>query len=482
MLLLVCFLTITSNNLVCFLTIATLKNVWFSTMKRLVDYHLLAWKADKFRQPLLLRGARQVGKTYAVRELGKTYSSFVEINFEQTPDLRKKFEQDFDVHRIIRDLAITLNVPIIPGKTLLFFDEIQRVPNVIMALRYFYENMPDLHVIAAGSLLDFTMQKLVSFPVGRVEFLQMYPLSFMEFLSAIGCNQSITYLLTPDQVPTMQEHMHNLFLRRLGMYLAIGGMPALVEAWRQTETFPASARAANRLLQTYRQDFDTYATKYQLKYLEALFESIPQQLGEKFKYSKIAGDFRKRELAPCLDMLQHAGVAHRVQQTSAQGIPLGAGASYDDFKVIFIDVALTQYMLGLDVGDWLVNPLETFGNKGALLEAFVGQEMLAYADPRRMEKKLYYWQRNARNSEAEIDYVIQRQQSIIPIEVKSGLGKHLKSMHAFLDSHPASPYGIRFSTHPYSLHEKIHSYPLYAIAKMCTEDDPELRTALLSLL
>lgn len=449
-------------------------------MKRLIDYYLLKWKTSPLRQPLLLRGARQVGKTYAVRELGKTFDSFVELNFELQPTLQEIFQDNLNPETILNKLFVITHQKIVPGKTLLFFDEIQSTPNAIISLRYFYEMMPELHVIAAGSLLDFAIQS-VGMPVGRVTSYTMYPVSFMEFLSAMNAHGVIDEILSHDIKRAIKDVFHDTFFSLLAQYLTIGGMPQTVAFWQTTQDLSLVSEIPQRIIRSYKQDFEKYAATHQIKYLNVLLNHIPQQLGGKFKYSDVEGDYRKRELAPCLDLLVTANVVHKVIRTGAQGIPLGAQADLHAYKIIFIDVALTQFMLGLKVGNWIINPLEEFVNKGELVEAFVGQELVAYNHPLH-DTQLYYWQRETRGGEAEIDYVIQQEANIIPIEVKSGKGTAMKSMKSFLESHPASPYGIRFSTHNYSIHENIYSYPLYAVAKIFADADSDIKAAIRALL
>ncbi|CAN5425958.1 ATP-binding protein [soil metagenome] len=447
-------------------------------MKRLIDYYLCKWKVNPLRQPLLLRGARQVGKTYAVRELGKTFSSFVEINFESNKRLKTIFDQDLDPHRILRDISVITDMPIVPGQTLLFFDEIQTAPEGILALRYFYEIMPQLHIIAAGSLLDFAIEK-VGVPVGRVQFLYMYPMSFIEFLSAVEHPMIIKEILSHSIENKISEIVHDKIFSLLSQYLAVGGMPQAVSCWKNMLNLHACSQIPQSLVAAYQYDFVKYGKSHQIKYLDLLFSHIPQQLGKKFKYSQV-GDFRKRELEPCVDLLVTAGVVHRVTHSDAHGIPLGAQADTRSFKLLFLDVGLSQFILDLKTGNWLLNPLQEFVNKGLLVEAFVGQELIVYEHPMK-KAHLYYWKRDARGSEAEVDYVLQHERQIIPIEVKSGKGNTLRSMQLFLENHPNSLYGIRFSTNNYSTYEKIHSYPLYAIAKVLAAGDSEVNDALLSL-
>lgn len=428
-------------------------------MKRLIDKYLAEWKEDKHRKPLLLRGARQVGKTYAVRQLGNSFESFVEINFELEPEIKIIFEKNLNPDRIIKEISLLKNQEIIPKKTLLFFDEIQIAPAAVTSLRYFYEMMPDLHVISAGSLLDFTLQQ-VGIPVGRVSSLYMYPMSFIEFLMATG-HELLSEVLTNEKAE-FTEVIHNRLLDLIGEYLAIGGMPEAVKCWRDTHDALLCFKVHHSLLDTYRADFDKYAGKLQIKYLSILFDNIPRQLANKFVYSNITENYRSRELAPALDLLVTAGVIHKVHKSSGNGVPLGAEMNPKDFKILFMDVALAQAVMGLDLGSWIINPKQEFINKGPIVEAFVGQELLAYMYPVR-KQQLFYWRREERSSIAEIDYLIQKDDKIIPIEVKGGAGTTLKSMHAFLESHLQSPYGIRFSTQSYSVFQKIHSFPLYDV-------------------
>ncbi len=432
-------------------------------MKRLVDEFLINWKNSESRKPLLLRGARQVGKTHAARTLGTLFDDFIEINFELNTEAALIFAKDLQPERIVRELSLLMGRHIVPGKTLIFFDEIQAVPRVFSSLRYFYEIMPQLHVIAAGSLLDFVTSEL-GIPVGRVTSLYMYPMSFIEFLSAMEQDLLAEEILQHVPEAPLAESLHRRLLNLLGEYLAVGGMPEVVKCWREKKDSFACFALQQGLIDTYKQDFNKYAKKFQIKYLNVLFEHVPLRLGKKFKYSALGDHYRKRELAPCLDLLATAGVINKVLRSHGNGIPLGAEAEPQDFKVIFLDVALSQAVLGLDLSAWIINPLEELINKGAIVEAFVGQELLAYANPLK-KASLYYWHREERSSQAEVDYLIQKDHHVIPLEVKSGKSTTLKSMQLFLESHVQSPYGVRFSVLNYGVKPNIHSYPLYAVAK-----------------
>lgn len=448
-------------------------------MKRIVDFFLLEWKNEQYnRKPLLLRGARQVGKTHAARNLGKSFQQFVEVNLEADENARKIIAQDLDPKRIVFQLSQYLKKDIIPGTTLLFIDEIQTVPTAITALRYFYEIIPELHVIAAGSLLDFTIEQ-IGMPVGRISSLYMYPLSFLEFLVALG-NEKWAQEILNHQIDTpLLEPVHNKLLHLVGTYLAIGGMPAAVNAWVQTQTPRNVKKIHSDLLDSYQQDFNKYAASRQIKYLDALFHNALSQLSNKFMYSRV-GEYRKRELEPALELLQKAGLICPVFRSAGQGIPLGAQAQLNDFKIIFLDVGLSQASLNLDITPWFLDPLDAFINKGEIVEAFVGQEMLAYADPI-VKSHLFYWRREVRNSHAEVDYLVQIKDKVAPVEVKAGTSLRIKSMHLFLDSHPNSLYGIRFSAHNYAVDKRVHTYPLYAVSKVFFDANDSMRNALKSL-
>jgi predicted AAA+ superfamily ATPase len=287
-------------------------------------------------------------------------------------------------------------------------------------------------------------------------------MSFIEFLAATGEKLLIREILNQDPQKEISTVIHKKALSVLGEYLALGGMPEVVKCWQEWKDGLQCSKIHHGLLTTYRQDFGKYATKFQIKYIELLFNNTPLQLGKKFKYSIIEGEFRKRELAPALQLLSTAGITTHIFYSRGQGVPLGAFMDPQDYKIIFLDVGLSQAILGLDLAGWFIGPLNEFGNKGQLVEAFVGQEFLVYQDPTH-HKDLYYWYNKESSNPAEIDYLIQTNNQIIPVEVKSGDGRTLKSIRMFIAKH-TSPYGIRFSTNNYSIYDGIHSYPLYAIA------------------
>jgi predicted AAA+ superfamily ATPase len=431
-------------------------------MKRRIEEKLDKWKRDKRRKPLLIRGARQVGKTYIVRKFGKKFKRYVEINFEFQNDAREIFKTDLKPGRIIRDLSLLIQTRIIPGETLLFLDEIQEAPEAITALRYFFELMPKLHVIAAGSLLEFQIEK-IGLPVGRVSIMYMQPLSFREFLTADRNDDYLPVIDATFENATINRAIHNRLLKILGEYIAIGGMPEAVNCWIETGEFQECRQIHQSLIETYRQDFHKYSKRHQIKYLDRLFNEVPNMLGRKFKFSSISGECRKRELDPALDLLQQAGIVHKIWHSPGHGLPLGAGMNYNRFKVLFLDIALSQTVLHMDMVRWILNPREQIINKGAIAESFAGLELIAGADVS-IKPQLFYWHREARSSNAEIDYLTVINSMVIPVEIKSGKEGTLKSMRMFLDTHPDSPYGIRFYGGMPHSSNNIRSLPLYCVA------------------
>lgn len=443
-------------------------------MKRIVDYHLRSWQQRSSRKPLILRGARQVGKTHAVNTLGAQFDNFVEINFELDTAAKALFDVDLSPTRIIRDLSLLTNKAIVPGKTLLFLDEAQEQPQALLALRYFYEKMPELHVIAAGSLLDFAIEK-VGVPVGRTEFLYMYPMSFMEFLGATDNKMIAQAILKQPVTDPLTETIHDQIMRLLGVYFATGGMPEVVQTWCNTEDLNAVLMVQQNLVNGYIQDIPKYARKSQTEHVDVLFKHIPYLLGQRFKTTRIVGEYRKRELSPALDLLEKAMIARKIYHTSAQGLPLAAQTDLGKYKLILLDIGITQRLLNNDPRDWILNLKSACINKGPLIEAFIGQEIVAYQD-QTSPSELFYWHREERSSSAEVDYIITHNQDIVPVEVKSDRGSNLRSMRTFLEGHPKSKYGIRFSTHNYSVIDSLHSYPLYAVSALFPQNHEALYT------
>jgi predicted AAA+ superfamily ATPase len=429
------------------------------------------WKRKQDRKALLLRGARQVGKTYSVRALGESYDEMVEINLEMNPEYAEIFRPNLDPNRILRELRLMTGKRLAPGKSLLFIDEIQQEPLAVTALRYFYEKTPDMHVIAAGSLLEFALED-VGLPVGRVASLHMYPMSFLEYLVASD-NVPVVERLLDSRTPfRVSNPVHERLLRLAGEYIVLGGLPEVVATWIDHQDPARCGEILDMLVTAYRQDFAKYAKRHQVKYVDLVFSEVPALAGKKFKYDALPGAWKARELAPALDLLCKASVVHKVTHSSGNGIPLKAESNPRRFKALFLDVGLAQRIMGSDARPWLLDPAAAIRNASAVAEAFVGQEMLAYS--RAWSKQdLYYWHREARSSNAEVDYLLPLNNTVLPVEVKSGAAGRLRSLRLFLDEKRSrSPYGIRFCGQPPSVHENLHSYPIYAIPYVLSKQIP----------
>jgi predicted AAA+ superfamily ATPase len=382
------------------------------------------------------------------------------INFEAEPEAIACFES-LDPLEIVQKLELLCKRPIRPGKTLLFLDEIQACPEAIVALRYFKEKMPELHVIGAGSLLEFALiQGKFSFPVGRVQFIYLRPLSFLEFANALKLEPLLEKLKTASSQTGIEDSIHNELMQAVKQYFLIGGMPAVVNNFITSQSFLDSSRIQDLLLATYRADFNKYATEAELKYLRILLEGISYQIGQQFKYAKIDPHIKSRELKTALNQLEWAGLIHPIFATSASGIPLAAQIKQNKFKPLLLDIGLAQRALQVDPEIiWQQDLIQI--HAGALAEQFVGQELMAYADFFR-EERLFFWEREKASSVAEVDYVITVGQSIVPIEVKAGAAGHLKSLRQFMEE-KKSPLGIRVSQHPLSYEAQVLSVPFYMI-------------------
>lgn len=425
----------------------------------------MAWRDHENRKPLLLRGARQVGKTWVVSDFGKNYfpGKFHLIDLEKNAAWHQVFQGDLDAKRIVAELELLVNAPIRPGEDLLFFDEIQSCPRALMALRYFYEEIPQLHVIAAGSLLEFAL-KDISFPVGRVQNLTMHPLCFAEYLQATGKDMAAQIILQPAR--KLPESIHRMLLDELRRYMFIGGMPECVKlALAQNKIRDAFAIQAD-LLHTFRQDFGKYATFSNRQCLEAVLTSAAQFVGKQIKYARLAEGFTNPTIKKAFDLLTLARLIIKIPAASPAGLPLGASASAKKFKALLLDIGLMQSLCNLPVErEFLQSDLLKI-YQGALAEQFVGQEILAAGN------NLFYWSREAKSSSAEVDFLIVRQGKIMPVEVKSGPAGRLRSLHLILQQFPGCPQGLVFSTAPFAQlpEQKLTFVPLYYAYQMAASE------------
>jgi len=344
---------------------------------------------------------------------------------------------------------------IIPGKTLLFIDEIQTCPRAIMSLRYFYEDLSELHVVAAGSMLDFAMKDF-SFPVGRIQFLHLSPITFAEYLLAIGHEEAAWKIL--ELPSSLSETTHKFLCQELKHYFFIGGFPECVTAYVESGSMQESFEVQAEIAETYRMDFSKYAPRADRRCLNAVLNATAQIGGRQIKYSRLSPDFSHPTIKKAFDLLCLAGLIKRIPSTDPSGLPLGASASNKKFKAIIVDIGLIRYLSGLpvDIEYKKSNLLDIY--RGALAEQFVGQEMALS-----QKGNLYYWSRQAKSSTAEIDYLAIVNERIHPVEVKSGTSGRLKSLHLFLSKYPNTAKGLVFSMRPYAElpEQKLVFIPLY---------------------
>jgi len=434
-----------------------------SYIKRNVDNVLLEWKTDPERKPLLIRGARQVGKSSTIEQFGNHFEYFVTVNFERNKKLKTLFDGDLDVREICLKLSVQFKTPIVPEKTLLFFDEIQSCANAIMSLRYFYEDYPELHVIAAGSLLEFALEELPSFGVGRIDSLFMYPFSFQEFVLACGEELLWNEVCKSSPEKPLFPVFHNKCLDLLKKYLIIGGMPTTVSDFIRNNDILKVQKSLDRLILSFQHDFTKYKKKLPALLLREVLTSIVKQSGGKFIYSK-AAETTQHNIKQAVDLLIMAGLIIPVVNSSANGIPLGAELNHRKCKMLLLDTGIFQRLLGLPLSEILFADDFDVINKGAIAEQFAGLELVKNSSPY-MPENLYFWTREKEKSQAEVDYVIQRNGEIIPIEVKSGKSGKMQSMHLFLNEKQVK-YGIRTSLENFCEYDKIKVYPLYAIGNV----------------
>lgn len=416
-------------------------------MKRYLVDKLKDWLVSPSRKPAVLRGARQVGKTWVVRELAKQAGKqLIELNFEKKRSLAVHFESN-DPSAILLNLESALNQSIHPADSILFLDEIQAVPDLLAKLRWFYEDMPELAVITAGSLLEFVLENhTFSMPVGRIQYFFLEPLGFEEFLLA----KNETHLLSAIENVSIEESfntaLHDKANQLFKEFVTVGGMPEAVSTWIKTSSLEALAEVHNNLISTYQDDFAKYAGKLTITHLEEVLHAVPKLLTKKFVYSHVDPAARHGSIKQALSLLLKARLCHKVQSTSANGIPLGAEVNSKIFKIILIDVGLVSTMLGLKLHQFSSMEDILVINKGALAEQVVGQ-LLRLLSPFYVEPTLHYWNRELANSSAEIDYLIQDNQRLIPIEVKAGVEGKLRSLHQFMSEKPWK-LAVRFYAGP----------------------------------
>ncbi len=404
---------------------------------RIIDRYLEEWASCDTRKPVLLRGARQVGKSSAVRHLAKRFEYFLELNLEMEPQYKTVFTQDLNVNRIVTQISALSGTRIIEGKTLLFIDEIQECPEAIMSLRFFKENLPDLHVIAAGSLLEFTLAELPTFGVGRIHSMFMFPMSFDEFLRANGEDLLLEARNSASAGNPLPLPLHEKLVSLFRTYMLVGGMPECVSGWINTHDYLSCQEVQDDILVSYEDDFSKYKKKVDADLLRHTLRSAAVQTAGKFVYTKV-GDYKTAEVKRALDLLILAGLLIPVTRTNANGLPLGSEADHSYRKILFFDCGLMLRLLGITMGDTtmptskiLTATATDLVNKGTVSELVAGLELLRYMTPN-LRHELYYWVRLSKNSLAEIDYLLPSRLTILPIEVKAGSRGGMKSLWTFM--------------------------------------------------
>lgn len=419
-------------------------------MIRFASGELDAWLIGPNRKPMVIRGARQVGKTWLVRDFAsRNKLELIELNLERFPNIEDLFS-DNNPHEILKNIEASLAIKINPESSCLFLDEIQATPELFSKLRWFREDMPQLPVIAAGSLLEFALNKSrYSMPVGRITYFYLEPMSFFEFALASGNEALYQKMISSGPEKTMPQTLHAKCMDLYQQYCLIGGMPETVQTWLDTsldgKDMQACIKIQHDLLATYRDDFHKYGGEIDARLLNRILLSVAEQLGNKFVYSMVDSGAQTSVIKKAFMLLSQAKVCSRVAHTSGNGLPLGAESNEKFFKALMVDVGLISAQLGLSSVRRPKSDKIIFSNKGGLAEQFVGQQLRAAQAPI-MDPQLFYWQRTGGRL-GEIDYIIQHENDIVPIEVKSGATGSMKSLHQFMAEKKLT-FAVRLNASP----------------------------------
>lgn len=426
-------------------------------MYRIAMEKLLKWKQSKRRKPLIIEGARQVGKTWLMKEFGRqAYADTVYINFDSNSRMAELFASDLDTERLIMGLELYIGRKIDPENSLLIFDEVQEVPRALTSLKYFYENAPEYHIVCAGSLLGIALHQGTSFPVGKVDFLKLYPLSFKEFLMATG-KERFAELLDKRDFP-MITSFKQLYIDALKQYYFIGGMPEAVQSFVENKDFNEVREIQKRILAAYDQDFSKHVPIEIVPRLRMLWNSIPSQLAKenkKFIYGLIREGARAKDYETAIMWLSDCGLVHKVSRVNAAGIPLRAYEDLKAFKLFVVDVGLLGCMTGLRQRTLLEGNDLFVEFKGALTEQYVCQQL------KTMEDLDVYYYTNDRGS-CEVDFIIDTGEQVVPVEVKAEVNLRAKSLKTYYEKF-SPQISVRTSMADYKREEWLVNLPLYAI-------------------
>lgn len=429
-------------------------------MKRKIIEKLYLWKEQKKRKPLLLMGARQVGKTFALKKFGEeAYENTVYLNFEDNPRLCKLFEASLDPEVITRALSLEMDASITAGKTLIIFDEVQECPHALNSLKYFCEKAPDQHIVAAGSLLGVKLAHTKGFPVGKVQFLTLYPLSFFEFLEALQKERLTTFIEEIQNAEPLPPNVHEMLLGYFKEYLFVGGMPEAMAEYIESQDLTKVRQIQEAILRAYSLDFAKHAPPEQIMKINQVWGSIPSQLAKenkKFIYSVIREGARAKEFEGALQWLMEAGLIHKTANVSTSKVPISAYADPHIFKVYLVDVGLLGAMSRLS-SKTILHENELFQEfRGAITENYVAQELAHCGYP------LYYW---TSEGKAEVDFILEHDELILPLEVKSGNSSKKKSLRVYGDTYKPK---MLIRTSPMNLKKdgNVLNCPLYLLEKL----------------
>ena len=429
-------------------------------MERYAMQKLVQWKQRKNRKPLILKGARQVGKTWLMQEFGKQYfKNTAYVNFDRNDHMADVFEQDYNVERILMAINIETGVKIVPGETLIIFDEIQENPRAIASLKYFCEDAPEYAIIAAGSLLGVAIHKGVSFPVGKVDTLELHPLCFREFLSAVGEEGLVSLLDSKDTA--LMEVFQDKYIDWLKKYYFIGGMPEVVATFIDNKDFSEVRYLQKRIIELYEDDFSKHTTENELPRIRMVWNSIPMQLAKenkKFFFGKIKEGARAKDFELAIEWLQDCGLIKKVYNVSKPAMPLKAYIEFSAFKLYLLDVGLLGAMSELDAKSILQGNTIFTEFKGAMTEQYVLQQLVSDT-----EYTPYYFSES--KSEGEIDFLVQKGMDVIPIEVKAEENLRAKSLKVFCNKYQPN-IAIRTSMSNYREQEWMTNIPLWIISRI----------------
>ena len=421
---------------------------------------MIEWKNSPGRKPLVVKGARQVGKTWLVREFGRSdFQSFAYINCDSNNTASELFEQDFDVKRIIRGLSAISDVSIEPGNTLIFLDEIQEIPRAVQSLKYFCEDAPEYYVIAAGSLLGIHEHKNISFPVGKIDSLQMYPMSFFEFLLAVS-GKPMAQMAMESALEDLSA-LHSKLTEYLRQYYFTGGMPEVVKAFADGRSPQQVRRLQNQILSDYRDDISKHAPKDQIVRIDQVWNSIPAQLAKenrKFIYANIRKGARAREFETAIQWLCNAGIVYQIGRVAKGDLPLKFYEDFAAFKLFFLDCGLMGALTEAPASQILIGNNFFSEYKGAFTEQYVLQQLKTVLDT-----SIYYL--SADDSKQELDFIFQDGEKVVPVEVKAEENLRAKSMRQFCLDHPGTK-GIRISMSPYREQDWMTNIPLYGTERI----------------